>query len=291
MASLAVDQVNAEDFPNYDISLFDLQNTPNGLQIANHRLVADSSQYDNQPHFSPNGEWIYFTHMEDQAAHLWRWSVKSETSQLMLESNLSEYSPTPVPFKPGWISTVRVESDGTQRLWAFEWLENTAQTKSQLWFEAIQPVGYHAWSNQDLALFVLGEPHLLKVTRWGQESSQLIDRNIGRCLQKIPGKNQISYTRLVDKSHQLTRYDFDRKQIEAIGLLPDSAEDYAWLGSDQVISSDGSHLLVAQISPLKENSALVWKKLTNSSKLNLSGISRLAISPDQKLIALVHVTD
>ena len=62
----------------------------------------------------------------------------------MTETVESEYSPTPLPAADGF-STVRVEQDGTQRLWAFD----SSGGAPRLLLETIQPVGYHGWLGAD----------------------------------------------------------------------------------------------------------------------------------------------
>ena len=71
----------------------------------------------------------------------------------------SEYSPTVTP-DGAHISVIRVEADGTQRLWRF-----TLDGRSpELVLTDVKPVGYHAWvDDHTLALFVLGSPATLQL--------------------------------------------------------------------------------------------------------------------------------
>ena len=67
-------------------------------------------------------------------------------------------------------------------------------------------------------------------------------------------------------------------------LLPKNSQDYVWLSIDNVIFSDGNSLVMTYINTKSE-----WKILKNSSKFNLSGISRLALLPDRSKIAVVTI--
>ena len=264
--------------PNSDIAVFELVKNRAGLAIDRPVVFAQSPGYDNQPHFSPDSSGIYFTRIENSQAHLWHWSAETGSHQ-WAKSPLSEYSPTPMLDGSGRLSTVRVEQDESQRLWSYD-----PKRGFQLLFESIKPVGYHAWSGTRVALFVLGEPHQLHIAQLGQESSKIVDRRIGRCLQKIPGEDAVSYTVEEGKRHRLKSYNFSTGKTRTLRLLPGESQDYVWLDSKVLISSNGSNLLCAEVDSEKP-----WKKLGNRSNLTLNEISRLAISPDGEKLAVVYV--
>ena len=76
----------------------------------------------------------------------------SKTISQVTNTPESEYSPTVTP-DGRHISVIRVESDGTQRLWQFT-LDGREPT---VLCPGIKPVGYHAWADASvLVLFVLG---------------------------------------------------------------------------------------------------------------------------------------
>jgi len=270
-------KIGAAELPNHDIVIFDLDNKGNELTISNPQIVAASPDYDNQPSFSVDGSEVYFTRIESGTANLWKWSLISDQEFPLAQSNLSEYSPTQIPFEPTSFSTVRVEQDGTQRLWKY-----SPQNGFSVIFESIKPVGYHAWSEKNIAMFVLGEPHTLQVSQLGKQSATIVDRNIGRCLQKVPGHNQISYTAFSGENSLLKVYDFTTQKISSLKLLPGNSQDYVWYSSDKVISSDGERLLVTDI-----NQHSSWQSVQNLSKLKIKNISRLAISPNKDKLAVV----
>lgn len=264
--------------PNFDIVVFDVQKKDDSYQINNPQIIADSSSYDNQPHFSADGKFVYFTKMEGDKTNIWRWSMQGKKAERIVKTDFSEYSPTQMPFLAQNLSMIRVEGDGTQRLWRY------SEAKGfKLIFKTIKPVGYHAWNEKNIAMFVLGEPNELRVTAYGQEDSQLADSNIGRCLQAIPLTSQISYTVLKDDIHLLKSYDFEDQKITQYHQLPKGSEDYIWLNNQQIISSKGKQLLISNI-----NNHSGWKNIENLANFELSNISRLALSSNGKKIAVVY---
>ena len=95
----------------------------------------------------------------------------------------SEYSPTVTP-DGAHISVIRVEADGTQRLWRF----TIDGTQPELVLADVKPVGYHAWADDHtLALFVLGSRRRCRSPTRGPGRPSVVARGIGRSIQRIPG--------------------------------------------------------------------------------------------------------
>lgn len=265
--------------PNYDILMYDLAwkevNEQARLSISNPVVIANSAHYENQPNFISNSQ-LLFTKIVDANADIWQW--QHGEAKPLFETKESEYSPTPVPFTRDNYSMIRVEQDGTQRLWQYD-----SKGHFNLVFETIKPVGYHAWLEKSIAMFVLGEPHRLEVTELGNESTKVLDKDIGRCLQRIPATQAISYSRVVEGKHELRRIDFPGQSTSAIGMLPGESQDYTWFGSDYVISAEEDRLLFKNVTD--KNSK--WLAVQYDSELYPDNITRLAISPDKRKIAIV----
>ena len=273
----------APTLPNHDIVVFDLDEQKGQLRIENPQLIAASPGYDNQPQFSQDDSGVYFTRIEGSNADIWHWSFASSKASKIVKTKESEYSATPIPFEDDSISVVRVEKDGKQRLWQFSdtSLQVPTNTPPKLMFDSIEPVGYYVWLGKNIAMFVLGNPHQLVVSQFPYQSHRVIDKNIGRCLQTVPGDKRISYTVELNSRHQLRTSDFF--STRAFGFLPAKAQDYVWLDNKRVISSDSNQLKVSQPGTNQ------WKTVENLSNFKLNQISRLAISADRKRIAVVFI--
>lgn len=266
------------DMPDYDIMMFKLElrhtDSGNSFIISDGKVVADAEGYDNQPFFADENT-IYYTHMEDVNADLWRWQNGKQTK--ITNTLESEYSPTLIPHIKGAISTVRVEQNNAQRLW-----QVNPDGSFKVIFNDIKPVGYHAWSKGNIALFILGDPHSLHIVKKGRKQSEKVDDKIGRSLQAVPSSNSVSYSRLVDGVHKLKLYDFSNGNISELFSLPIGTEDYTWYNNDIIVSSDGSQLMWRSVS----NG--FWQKVENTDSYELNNISRLAVSPGGLSIAVVH---
>ena len=101
----------ADELPNTDIVVFQIQREGGGYQLSDPQPVAQSSGYDNQPCFSADSKDIFFSRIENEQSDIWRWSPSGETENLT-QSPWSEYSPTPVPGTRDLLSTVMIEDTG-----------------------------------------------------------------------------------------------------------------------------------------------------------------------------------
>jgi WD40 repeat protein len=265
----------ADQLPNSDIVVFDIERTGNAIQLSNPTIVANSPGYDNQPFFAPDSETVFFSRIDGENSDIWAWS-SDQGARNLTQSSWSEYSPTVIPFASKLLSTVVVEEDGTQRLWSY-----SSRAGYQLLFPELQPVGYHVWSGEQAAFFVLGEPHQLRVGEWGSDQTELVDSDIGRCLQKVPGRHAASFTKMEGGSHRLKVYDFRDSGLTTLRALPKETQDYAWLNGTAILCWDGTNLVRGDADGRSP-----WTRVPVPMKLN--AVTRLAISPDGSKLAVVY---
>jgi Tol biopolymer transport system component len=178
--------------PATDIYVAELRVTDRRVSVGSPVNVTARQGYDNQPFFLRDGRSFLYTSVhEDAQADIYRYDLDRKISVRVTATSESEYSPTPLPHSDGF-SVVRVEADSTQRLWAF-----TADgTRPRLVLDSIKPVGYHAWANDHtLLLFVLGSPATLRMAdaRSPAAPGEVLARDIGRSLQRIPGREAVSF--------------------------------------------------------------------------------------------------
>ena len=144
--------------PASDIFIIDLKNDKE-LKLGQPVKITSAAGYNNQPSFLPDGQSILYTSIKDKQADIYRYDIRSGATTQITKTTESEYSPTLMPDGKS-ISVVRVEADGTQRLWKFP----LAGGEPALLLENIKPVGYHLWlDDHRLVLFILGRPNTLQL--------------------------------------------------------------------------------------------------------------------------------
>ena len=240
--------------------------------------LTDRVGYDNQPSFTSDGSAILYTVMDGNGpSDIWRMDLKTLVRTNVTRTTVeSEYSATPMPDGVSF-STIRVEADSTQRLWKFPL---AGGGEPSLVLEKIKPVGYHVWaSDVTLGLFVLGSPATLQIADVRTGTAEVVARDIGRALQKIPGRNAISYVQNGKDGPWITEFDLVARQSKPIARAPEKADFHIWTRDGVLLTASGSRIL-AWVDGR-------WDVVADLAADGVRGISRLAISAKGDRLAFV----
>ena len=267
--------------PGTDIWAFRLSANGSALDLNSVVRVTARSGYDNQPHFPPGQRSILYTAIDSVGqADIWSFDLRSRERTNLTRSALeSEYSATVTPSLARF-SAIRVEEDSTQRLWTFE----SGGTNPEVLLPNIQPVGYHAWLDDDrLALFVLGSPATLQIASVSGGTGRIVAENIGRSLHRIPERETVSFVQLEQGGiGWITEFDPETDQASSIAPLLEENEFYAWASDGTLIMGQGSKLF--RWVPGESES---WEELADLSPAGILSISRIALSREGGWIAVV----
>jgi len=216
--------------PKSQVLLADL-NTPYGVQVS---IVSDKNSYNNQPHLTSTG--LYFTHemiTDGQSqTDIAYYDLTSKQVTNISNSPVSEYSPTVMPSGDA-LSAIVVEEDGKQKLWQYPL--NSENAPSRI-FDWIEPVGYHAWGVQnDLVMFILGQPHTLQYTSVEAAKGQVVASNIGRTLIYNSSTATFLFSYTKNDQHILANFNPQNKQVEDLLRLPAQVQDFI-LKDDKTIA-------------------------------------------------------
>lgn len=264
--------------PGTDIYVADVAFRGGRLVVEAVRNITARPGYDNQPFFSLDGRSVYFSSIRDGTQpDIYRYDLASGTTVQVTKTPEGEYSPTPLP--DGGFSVVRVETDGTQRLWRF----SSDGTDATLVLPGIAPVGYHAWGDENtVALFVLGEPHMLQLADARTGEAATLARDIGRSLHKVPGQRAVSFVHREGGTAWIKRLDLATREAQPIVAALAGAEDYAWLPDGSLLMGQGSKLF--RFDPASDRE---WRLVADLLPHGIDGITRIATSPDGARIAIV----
>lgn len=258
-----------------DIHLLRLDREDGRIAVGPPTAVTDRAGYDNQPAFTPDGRLLY-TSIRGGQADTYRYDPETGRTARVTATAESEYSPTPIPGSSRF-SVVRVEADSTQRLWSFA----ADGTAPRLVLEEVAPVGYHAWSGDRLALFVLGDPPTLRVADLAGGAVRVAARDIGRSLQPVPDRDAVSFTQRTDDGWLLREVRLSDDAIRTLARLLGPDEYHAWTPTGEILTAHGTELFQL------DRASGEWRTVADVSRHGLGAITRLAVSADGGALAIV----
>ena len=269
-----------------DILLAEISTSAAGMpSIGRPTNLTQRPDYDNQPHFVPDGSGLWYTVNDAQAgqADIWRYDfANARVTRVTQSAPESEYSATALPDGSG-ISTIRVEADSMQRLWRFD----SDGSNARVLLPAIAPVGYHAWVDENtVVMFVLGDPPTLQRGDLRTGRATTITRGIGRSINRIPNTFDVSYVQFDDDgAATIMRLPGDGGAPTVIAPSVGGGQDHAWTPNGVVLMAEEGVVYGLRPGP---NAA--WVPVGDFSDLHIT-ISRLAVSPDGRQIAMVAEVD
>jgi len=221
----------------------------------------------------------------DAQTDIYRYDIASGETRRVTSTSESEYSPTVTP-DGAHISVIRVEADGTQRLWRV-----TLDGRSpELVLTNIKPVGYHAWADaHTLALFVLGSPAMLQLADTSTGNAEVLVKGISRSIQRIPGRGTISFVERAAADATggaaLLIRELDPKTKRITPLVDAVAgaheADCAWTPDGMLVMAEKDVLYGWR------RGDPAWRRLADLAAQGLHGVTRIAIGKKGDRIAFV----
>lgn len=272
------DEATPEAAP--DVFVAALSVTPEGVRVGEPVNRSQRAGYDNQPQFTTDGLTLLFTSEEGGNTDIRAITLEGgDPRRITSTAPESEYSAVPIPGRTTF-AAVRVEADSTQRLWEFD-RDGTAVGPV---FEDLAPVGYHAWSDSNTAvMFVLGDPPTLRVGNSASGQVRVVDTGIGRSIQRIPPGSEISYQRVRESGSMIMALDPQSGNVRELIEPVDGGQDHAWTPDGHLLMGSGSTLYAGR--PDEDRG---WEPVADLSAWGTE-LSRLAVSPDGRLLALVMI--
>ncbi|MBV1923869.1 MAG: steroid delta-isomerase, partial [Flavobacteriaceae bacterium] len=248
------------------------------ISISTPNLISLHSGYNNQPSFLNNSQVLYAGNNKGQSDIAHYSIIEKLNTWVNTPTSGGEYSPQIIP-NSGNISAVRLDTTGLQRLYEYD-------TKtSKLLIDNLQVAYYAFYNDSTLVSSVLGFNTLdLVVSDLKKKTNDTLLINVGRSIHKIPSSKSMSYTAVNDeKNHDIYMLDMEENyESYFICQLPVGIQDYVWLNDSILIIGSGSKLYKYDMFGKQE-----WELLSNFSDQGFKNITRLAISPDSKRIAIV----
>lgn len=274
--------------PESDIWLYEIKKTPTGIILHKGMNITNRPGYDNQPHFSPDNKLLYFVSVrEDKQADIYNYNIGNKKTVQLTHTPESEYSPTVTPDKKS-LACVVVLTDSSQIVlpldiktgYAASYPDHKTRFEDKQ-ISAFDSVGYFSFLNADTVLYYkLSNPHSLHARSISKGTDVVIAENITRAF-KPALKNNFFYVVKEDKKNTVRMYDVRLKKSEEYAAAKTENEDFSWDKTLGLIKSDGSKLM--RYNP----EIKTWVELGDFSAAGISKITRFAISPNGRFLALV----
>jgi Tol biopolymer transport system component len=250
------------------------------LKSSQPQPMATEAGYENQPFFAPDGNAVLFTANRDgKQTDIYEFDRGTRRTRALTTTPEGEYSPTVTPDGKRF-SVIRVEADGTQRLWQFD----RDGSNPRVVLADIKPVGYHAWIDANrLALFVLGKPATLQLADVTTGRGEVVASNVGRSLHRIPGRATVSVVHLEEGEYWIKEFDPATKKLDRLvrAASGSSDRDSAWLPDGTLLMSGGTRLFA-----WKRGDA-AWREVYDAAAFKLGALSRIAAAADGRMLAIV----
>jgi hypothetical protein len=307
--------------PATDIYLVDISIDKRGNTVfENPALITKNENYDNEPWWYPDGSAIMYASVHDSSARdssradVYRYDMRThQTSVVINTPQTAEFSPEIVPNKTG-ISVVRVMPDGSQVFAKCNDKEDNCETL----LPKMKNVGYYVWIDASrVALYLLGDPAILVVVNLATGKTDTIAEDVGRCLQKVPGKNvQIAFVDKASNPWTIKMYDGKGGKVSSVVPTMDDQEDFCFMPDGSLLMGSGTGLykytppaaLAATVgsrsAPVNKNAPppppakekgkkkdSPWEQVADFKNTNLYQFYRIAVSPKGDKMAVVTYFD
>jgi hypothetical protein len=270
--------------PTYttDIYTVDLLREEGTLTTGVPTAVTRRIGYDNQPAFLSDGRDLIYASKRDDQVDIYRYDSSQGASTPLTRTPEREYQPLPLSGGDGF-SAVRVEGDGSQRLWRFD-LEGGNETPLA---PDLDKVRYYVWADPGtIAVVDVGErPRLLLLDLDSGKTTTVLD-NVGRSLQPVPGKRAISFLHEVAPAEWWVKeVHVDTSEVRPLVLARPGSQDHAWTPWGTLLMAQDSRLF--QWIPGADADWEDWEIFADFSLVGIRKISRIAVSPAGDRLALV----
>jgi len=265
---------------NTEVYLMDLEFSETDFNVSNFRNISNNKGYDSQPSFYDN-ESILYARTRETSTDIAKYHIlRTSYSWVNKTTAGGEYSPQGIP-KSKNVSVVRLDTTGLQRLYSYH-LKTMEPT---LLIDNFQVAYYSFYNSNTILSSVLSGNNLdLVISDLSEKTNDTLVLNVGRAIQKVPNTPEtMSYTSVNEEGNQ-DIFQLDMKSLESffVAQLPIGIQDHIWLNESTLLIGSRDKLFLLDLFGNGD-----WKLVADLSEYKIKEITRLAVSPDGKKLALV----
>ncbi len=238
--------------------------------------------YTNQPWFTPTGDLLVSVRKAGEVQNdIYQLSLTTKKIKRLTQTKVNEYSPRIHPDGKQLTVVRQLQGDSIDQQVFQSSLQGGGYRSLT---PQIKDIGYYTWTGRDqLALFrINGEENHLSSLNLTDGRTRRITSSVGRTLLS-DGAGAIVYVhKYTDDYWYIKKYNPATLVIDIIQQTPGKSEDFAIAPDGTYFIGVGSKLYC--FHPAHHTS---WQEVGDVSVHGITQISRLAVSPDGKALALV----
>lgn len=265
--------------PDSEIYLFSIEKIDGKYVFSNAKNISKNAGYDNQPSFSLGGRSILFTsNRRESNFDIYEYSLAEEKISPLVVSENNEYTAKDLDGK-----TVTFVREGKDQLMTV--MKMSRETKEEISaFSIKEPVAYYAFNAKGEALVWIRYAFMMHFVN----AEKSINRYVANYAQPsvphlIPGTENFSFMqRHPDDSLWIKEFNSETEAVRPIITSKDGKKDYVWMQDGSLLIGSGSKLYRFDEKKDKD-----WVLLADLETFGIKEITRMAVSPDGKFLALV----
>ena len=260
--------------PTTDIWLYEFGDT--GVNLLSR--ITNRDGYDNQPMFTSDNSKLLFSSDRTGRVNTHIYDIDTAAISQVTFSEADKYSPTPIPgTNDEQFSVVHSDSVIFQGLWRYA-VDNSQEPAP---ITDVDAVAYFTWAGANNVLFWrLGEPNTLQLLDAATGDTTVLDVGRVESLHAIPGEAASSDIMSKEgENTEIKRFDWETQESTSIAVALEGARYFCW-------TPDGAILMVVdnELYTFKPGEQVDWNL---AATLDVEGGSRLAVSPDGSMLAVV----
>ncbi len=277
-----------------DIWLVEMETSTDSVSLGEPSNITPRRGYDNQPKYLLDGSGLLFSVgivVEDMEMRtdIFLHDLASGEQRKMTDTEESEYSPIPMPAGRGF-SVVRLEGDGTSRLW---FVDDQGDNTEVILPDTVA-VNYYNWIDANRIALLAGVPVsgeekepwriMLQIgyVNYGETRPVVEMPKFSRALQLKPESNLLTVIRENEAGEkELSLLDLDSLEFSTLvkTLQGSHFGDFVW--------TKDPFLLMADDRVVYRLAGEGWVMVRDYTDVLPGPITRLAVSPDNKQLAMV----
>lgn len=270
--------------PETYLYLFDIQSKDDCYEVANPKYLSSFNPrgYTDQPSFTPLGDILVTAKLEKEDQHdIWILSPETNTCKRLTQTSADEFAPRVTPDGRYYSVLRQEEGDSSSRqVWQFpviggKYKSVTKQSKG---------IGQYAWINEhELGLFCKdgSQQRLTTYNRSNHLTTPVITTLASTMLSDRMG-SLFYVQKQSEDTWYLKQYTHDTHNVDVLEETPVQSEVLAIMpGGIFFLSQD------SKIYSYEAGDEGSWNECADLSKFGIHHISRIAISPDGKQMAVV----